>query len=1136
MSTLIISQKNIFDLNYKDHHFKKIKYHEFLELLKEKINKFNFKGSLNNYEIENINISLTSELFEKISAIDSKLESKYFPIITYHGTDNPSKVNSIIKYGYLLPGEIHPTKGYTLKMQNGNYYGDGIYSTTNFNLSEWFSFFDKYLNIEIIVNILFPGNINFINDENYNKDINYPIHGLFDSKYHHISTINSKVWVSASSEYIYPIATIKLKSTVDYSKTKTYLTLSSGKLFDLCKLERKLNKQHEVNMYHVFDDYYVIESPINDLKKIIIKHLFLIPPKLDIRKVSQINQFINSLEGTKILFTYDEEIRKYYINNTDSFKNNYSKLKLDSNDLFNKSLDNLLDHITRESQNNDTQNIIYLFIKSQIIMEEDIIKKYENICSIRSIKIKLIFLDKNIVKSQWWKLKYKLETDLTFENSSYMENHKFPEIFEQIIEEETKFIKTSFKIPYPNGIIGEGFLLNLAEQALWDIDTFSNTIIYKGQMLNTIKIDKEYYKTKFFEEIPKGKLSIFCENFIKLISRFRNFVFYDQSKLNLYLPVISILCEKMLLKIEDIIKSNEYSLNQLKSLFFQLNSLLNDISNFSKIKFSGKWYDKLISLKFNKKIVKRVKHNFDINTIKTQINHQILECSDALMYYDRKGFGISIQNTNASEINPWLIIIKYISIEKFNLNDVYTAKELNRCIMDYKNKKISDILILNNENDLDKMYLSYVYTRNPYLYIPNQHQALIITSWTYTLEKIFEKCYSNKINETEFDKLFETFLEISNNVPRLFKNEAINFGNNIKNNEEIECFLTESYQISSINQVLAFLMHPELKWIFEDKKYHRFSFALIAESIMRACRSYLRSKNLTYQDEIQNLLGMDISTNITTYKFDMERAIQLTNKFYRIRFTNSTPFAVVAILEYLERYHKMKSIKDIKNDFMEKTISMKNFLIKHMPNTDGKITQVALYLLGIKYHKSCNRQNIKFENPMSIIDDIIKEQLDIIKRRQEIQKQKNLILNKNYQKRLNEAQEYIIHHQNIKLFNWKEISEINYYRTDRLELTGSHLLKHHCCYKNCPQYLINFATENDIKNNTRHGLMNHLKYDHLVNNYVPSFHMMAKVFSHNSYEVFVDKMNTRFENNKYYKNLVNKEQILLNTWNQLNKL
>ena len=50
-------------------------------------------------------------------------------------------------------------------------------------------------------------------------------------------------------------------------------------------------------------------------------------------------------------------------------------------------------------------------------------------------------------------------------------------------------------------------------------------------------------------------------------------------------------------------------------------------------------------------------------------------------------------------------------------------------------------------------------------------------------------------------------------------------------------------------------------------------------------------------------------------------------------------------------------------------------------------------------------------------------------------------------------------------------------KDDRLELLPSGLLRHHCAYPTCPDYLVNFATPKDRARGQRHGLLKHLKHN-----------------------------------------------------------
>lgn len=93
-----------------------------------------------------------------------------FCFLTFHSTNSISKVNSIIKYGYLIPGMKHPTFGWKLSMSCSNLYGDGVYSSPDFNTSSWFSLLDVDKAIQIIVNLVLPGVVKIVTKNNWVHD------------------------------------------------------------------------------------------------------------------------------------------------------------------------------------------------------------------------------------------------------------------------------------------------------------------------------------------------------------------------------------------------------------------------------------------------------------------------------------------------------------------------------------------------------------------------------------------------------------------------------------------------------------------------------------------------------------------------------------------------------------------------------------------------------------------------------------------------------------------------------------------------------------------------------------------------------------------------------------------------------
>jgi hypothetical protein len=95
------------------------------------------------------------------------------------------------------------------------------------------------------------------------------------------------------------------------------------------------------------------------------------------------------------------------------------------------------------------------------------------------------------------------------------------------------------------------------------------------------------------------------------------------------------------------------------------------------------------------------------------------------------------------------------------------------------------------------------------------------------------------------------------------------------------------------------------------------------------------------------------------------------------------------------------------------------------------------------------------------------------------------------------ADKFVLTHRGTPtVFTEEQVKVMNQTRsqTDQLELDpASKILRHHCCYRQCPLYLkTSLATEDDIKYDTRHGIFAHLRFlSRGRNKYIPGFHRDA---------------------------------------------
>jgi len=275
--------------------------------------------------------------------------------------------------------------------------------------------------------------------------------------------------------------------------------------------------------------------------------------------------------------------------------------------------------------------------------------------------------------------------------------------------------------------------------------------------------------------------------------------------------------------------------------------------------------------------------------------------------------------------------------------------------------------------------------------------------------------------------------------------------------------------------------------------------------------------------------------NVDGWTMDKKRMRDISSRFFYHPYTNCSPFALVVTLGFLEMYHSGNTAGEIAAEISNRGISMKMFLRRHLPGQKGRLTQIALYLQGMKYSRSNLRQSIRFNNPQALIDTIVKEQLEIVRAKQQLRLRLAASKSLRFQRQLDAAAPFKRWHVHPKLFSQKEVDDLNRNRKDKLELLSTGLLRHHCCYPNCPDFLVDQRTHTDKETRTtRHGLMRHLRYDRLFNNYSRGFHVTSKLLVQktSSFDTFCDQMRVYFKDEPDV-NLPTFQQDLDDVWKQM---
>jgi hypothetical protein len=95
------------------------------------------------------------DFIKKILSHDITNE-KFHPMITFHATTKKANAESILRYGFLLPGDRHPITGMLMPMAHGSIYGTGVYTSPHFKFASGYAHIDSGAHY-MIANMIFLG-------------------------------------------------------------------------------------------------------------------------------------------------------------------------------------------------------------------------------------------------------------------------------------------------------------------------------------------------------------------------------------------------------------------------------------------------------------------------------------------------------------------------------------------------------------------------------------------------------------------------------------------------------------------------------------------------------------------------------------------------------------------------------------------------------------------------------------------------------------------------------------------------------------------------------------------------------------------------------------------------------------------
>jgi hypothetical protein len=678
MSSVIFRHRlqNWWELSkYHEDHGSELTYDEFIETVQYQIDKKIAKTKDNKifnekYHLDGFQLVFERHQWQALIETMKELPKHYYPVLTIHATSNPSQLQSIGKWGYLMPGDSHPESGYPVSMANGNYYGDGIYSSTEFKTSSWYSFIDLDQAVQVIVNLQLVGDMCIIDDsygnisgddsdddsgddsDYWSYDYGSYITSIINEKYsdgYHTRTPAvhghdvARTFVSASPRYITPLMIITARPDWNHAKMAEYLMVNhkSDKVSKGNKKQKQSKGQdsvHElislspnpsyamwwkmasncsVTLRQICDDYYLVQDAPSPKSEKTVKSHLVVPASS--HSLMTLTNFVKILGKADVTIYNQNEIGFKNYGSVDGdqflshFKASVAERQVSQLDLY-QPLDRVFSKI--ETGDPDTINIVYLLVNQSWSITTQInaiMEAHSMYLKAKQVVIKLIFMNPcltNEMMSGCHFIKLHLQNLGHFEVFSHAIDQNLPlETCLEILQSEIANITPAVKycIPYPLGRVHQGFLSRLDQPPTWDAKITTCTI-YRGSQIPCIYIDSVLHKTKF---VKTDLAQDDCDSF------------RDQS----LSAILVILCQfrnyvmahterilRLMPSIDNLCQAylklaeTETNPSTLKQSIWKLNGIVSELQTYAKANFKGAWFEHLTSLKFGRSIIRRA-HN-----------------------------------------------------------------------------------------------------------------------------------------------------------------------------------------------------------------------------------------------------------------------------------------------------------------------------------------------------------------------------------------------------------------------------------------------------------------------------------------------------------------------------------------------
>lgn len=1126
-------------------------------------------------------------------------------VLTWHATQDVNKVRSIAKHGYVVPGDIVPTQAFSLKMQNGAYFGEGVYSSSRFDFAKWFSFLDRDGTVQLLLNWVSLGQVHWVADDppervvvkdvsgfntvtrlywrkqtvidnpEFDRGIFTTVDGVFGNGAHTRLLRNLEIVVSGDAARVVPIAIVTLRPNFQSPLLQTYLVATppfrgrggktlvrAGRRFEFDDDDRK----HAVKLFRMCGDWHVLAPPARaQSTDFELRHHFVVPLRLarggDATVAQQIASLFGALVGSKRLTLHDGSALETFAGaeSADQFASHVAGVKARGSGVqTHAALASVLDTVTRTER--EVFEVVHLVLDDDSLVADGaavtaLLEQFTTLLAVRRLVVKLVCVgDECGSQSALLRVKFALQTeDEVYER---LVHHvaaptEWAGVVDTLIEENATLANVHragarYDVPSPFGCVGEGFVVDLVFNPIWGEQRLPEHALYKGSqplpallvngMLHAVqyvtresivalltkrapKVESEIERLKresdvIFAAAEYGALvSSFSEALLRVLCRFRSHVIRSKGRMKQYGAVVQELCRALVAEVELVetldALTSRFDFGQLRRALHTVQALVSDINTFADVPLSGAWWQQLLSLRFAKAIAKRAQID------ETEV--------DLATLTDAHGVRVVVHTSNAVQIEPWLLIVERVTLERASVAEAVSGHFA---------------LLPDSDESSDtrlRAFWAQTFTGNPHLFLPAQPIALLTVTWVRALEALFRG------DTAASREAWAQAWTLAERVRGAFQRDVVMREQTLPNIgraalSSLAQHLTEPAGCTSLCRLLGALTLSEARqhvsFDANDARFSTLAFAMLCEAVRRGSRSYLAQHRATANDELRRVLGVEVGKENET--LDVDACAARTGRFFRGAYSNASPFAIVAALAFLERWHAGADVERVAADFAARElVSMRRFLTTHLPGFDGRVTQLALFVQALRFARTAQRGAFRFADPLAIVRDAFDEQVAMAAAAKRVL---DAALNRTAlrtARRLAAVEPFKFFHARVRLFTWAEVDELNSKIADRsqwIERLDNGMLKHHCAAPACPSFLQFFATASDLRNGRRNGIMRHLSKCQAAGAYVPGLHLQARAFADRALPAFLAAMERKFGENAAFQRMADREATLREIW------